>query len=95
MASKLATLGLCVAAGLCSEQIVELGESAPLRPDGATTGGTPVQQVLALLDRQVSGSLSELQAGEIEKSLDALATGLISGNLRLDERIDREFQGPL
>ena len=93
MAFRLATFGLCIAAALCPGQPVGIGASEPLGADAATTGDSPVQQVLAVVDRRASGSLSELQAAEIEKSLDALATGLASGNLRLDQRIDPGFQG--
>ncbi len=93
MAFRLLTLGFCAATGLCLGQPVELGESAPLRADAATAGATPVQQVLALVDPEASGSLSELQAGEIERFLAGLASDLVSGNIRLEERIAPEFEG--
>ncbi len=93
MAFRLLTLAFCAATGLCLGQPVELGESAPLRADAAAAGATPVQQVLALVDPQASGSLSELQAGEIERFLGGLASDLVSRNVRLDERIAPEFEG--
>ena len=93
MAFRLLTLGFCAATGLCLGQPVELGESAPLRADAATAGATPVQQVLALVDPEASGSLSELQAGGIERFLAGLARDLVSGNIRLEERIAPEFEG--
>ena len=93
MAFRLLTLAFCAATGLCLGQPAELGESAPLRADAAAAGATPVQQVLALVDPQASGSLSELQAGEIERFLDGLASDLVSRNVRLEERIAPEFEG--
>jgi len=93
MAFRLLTLGFCAATGLCLGQPVELGESAPLRADAATAGATPVQQVLALVDPEASGSLSEQQAGEIERFLAGLASDLVSGNIRLEGRIAPEFEG--
>lgn len=93
MAFRLLTLCLWAAAGLCLGQPLELGESAPLRSDASTAGTTPVRQVLALVDPQASGSLSELQAGEIERFLDGLASHLVSRNVRLEERIAPEFRG--
>ena len=64
-----------------------------MRGDTATAGATPVQQVLALVDPQASGSLSELQAGEIERFLDGLASELVSRSVSLEERIAPEFKG--
>ena len=93
MALRLLTLGLCAATGICLGQLVKIGESAPLRGDASTAGSTPVQQVLAVVDPQASGSLSELQAGEIERFLGELAADLVSRDLRLDERIAPEFEG--
>ena len=93
MAFRLLTLAFCAATGLCLGQPVELGESAPLRADAATAGATPVQQVLALVDPEASGSLSEQQAGEIERFLAGLASDLVSGNIRLEGRIAPEFEG--
>lgn len=93
MAFRLLTLGFCAATGLCLGQPVEIGESAPLRADAATAGATPVQQVLALVDPQASGSLSELQAAEIERFLDGLASDLVSRNVRVEGRIAPEFKG--
>lgn len=93
MAFRLLPLGFCAATGLCLGQTVEIGESAPLRGDAATAGASPVQQVLALVDPQASGSLSELQAGEIERFLAGLASDLVSRNVRLDERVASEFKG--
>ena len=93
MAFRLLALGLCAATGLCPGQRVEIGESAPLRADSSTSGSTPVQQVLALVDPQADGSISELQAGEIEEFLAGLASDLVSGELNLDGRVAPEFQG--
>lgn len=93
MAFRLLTLCLWAAFGLCLGQSPEIGESAPLRSDAPTAGTTPVQQVLALVDPQASGSLSELQAGEIERFLAGLSSDLVSLDLRLEERIAPEFKG--
>ena len=46
-----------------------------------------------MVDPQASGSLSELQAGEIERFLGELAADLVSRDLRLDERVAPEFEG--
>ncbi len=93
MVNALVVLCLCVAPGIGLAQLVGRGESAPLRVDSATAGGTPVQQVLARVDPDAAGSLSELQAGEIEKFLDEFAGDLVARSLRLEERIAPEFQG--
>ena len=93
MALRLLTLGLCALTGISSGQLAEPGESAPLRGDASAPGSTPVQQVLAVVDPQAAGSLSELQASELEQFLDELAGDLVSRNLDLGERIAPEFQG--
>ena len=83
----------CVAPGIGLAQVGAVGESAPLRGSASTADGTPVQRVLAQVDSEAAGSLSELQAGEIEKFLDEFARDLVSGELDLGERIAPEFQG--
>ncbi len=93
MAFRLLAIGLCAATGLCPGQLVEIGESAPLRNEASTAGATPVQQVLAVVDHQAAGSLSELQAGEIERFLAELASELVSRDLRVAERVAPQFEG--
>lgn len=93
MAFRLLAIGLCAATGLCPGQLVEIGESAPLRSEASTAGATPVQQVLAVVDHQAAGSLSELQAGEIERFLAELASELVSRDLRVAERVAPQFEG--
>ena len=82
---------LAIAIGLAEP--VQVGESAPLRNDGSSDGATPVQQVLARVDADAAGSLSEQQAGEIEAFLAEFATALVQGDLRISERIAPEFRG--
>ena len=84
-------LGLvpCVAA----TQPVGIGASSRLRDEQVPPAGTPVQQVLARVDPQASGSLSELQAAAIESFLAELASELVSGDLRLDDKISADFHG--
>ena len=84
-------LGVAVAIGLAEP--AQVGESAPLRSDASSAGATPVQQVLARVDPNAAGSLSELQAGEIEKFLEEFAEGLVQRELRIGERIAPEFRG--
>lgn len=93
MAFRLLALGLCALTGLCLGQLVEPGESAPLRGDASTVGGTPVQQVLTLVDSQAAGSVSELQAGELEQFLAELASEIVSRTPNLDEKIAPGYQG--
>lgn len=93
MAFRLLAIGLCAATGLCPGQSVEIGESAPLRQEASTAGTSPVQQVLAVVDHEAAGSLSELQAGQIERFLDELASELVSRDLRLEDKIAPQFEG--
>ncbi len=97
MFNRFMVLCFCVAPGIGLAQLAGVGESAPLRGSASTADGTPVQQVLARVDREVASSLSEQQAGEIEKFLDEFARDLVSGELHLDERLNEriapEFQG--
>lgn len=93
MVNRLIALCLCVAPGITLAQSAGTGESAPLRGAASTAGGTPVQQILARVDPQAAGSLSELQAGEIESFLAELAGELVSRELHLDGKIAPGFRG--
>ena len=97
MVNKFIVLYLSVAPVAGLAQLAGVGESAPLRGAASNPGGGAVQQVLARVDPEAAGSLSELQAAEIEKFLEELAHDLVSGELHLDKtpdkRIAPEFQG--
>lgn len=93
MHGRLSVLCLVLAVASGFAQPVEVGASAPLRNDGSSAGATPVQQVLARVDPNATGSLSELQAAEIEKFLEDFALGLVQRELRVNEWIAPEFQG--
>lgn len=84
-------LALAIAVGLAEP--VQVGESAPLRNDGASADATPVQQVLARVDPGADGSLSEQQAAEIEEFLAEFAAGLVQRELRINEWIAPGFRG--
>ena len=93
MAFRFLAIGLCATVGPCLGQSAAVGESAPLRTDASNAGATPVQQVLAVVDHEAAGSLSELQAGEMELFLDEIASGLVSRDLQLEGKIARRFEG--
>lgn len=93
MHGRLSVLCLVLAVASGFAQPVGVGASAPLRNDGSSAGATPVQQVLARVDPNATGSLSELQAAEIEKFLEDFALGLVQRELRVNEWIAPEFQG--
>ena len=93
MLKKFIVLCLSVGPAIGLAQLAGVGESAPLRGAASNPGGGAVQQILAQVDPEATGSLSELQAAEIEKFLGEFAQDLISGELHLDERIAPEFQG--
>lgn len=93
MHGRLSVLCLVLAVASGFAQPVQVGASAPLRNDGSSAGATPVQQVLAQVDPDATGSLSELQAAEIEKFLAEFALGLVQRELRVNDWIAPEFQG--
>ena len=93
MVNRFLALWLCVAPGIAPAQYVGTAESAPLREEGATAGGTPVQQILARVDPETAGSLAELRAGEIESFLADLAKELVSRDLQLEGKIAPDFKG--
>ena len=93
MHGRLSVLCLVLAVASGFAQPVQVGASAPLRNDGSSARATPVQQVLARVDPDATGSLSELQAAEIEKFLEEFALGLVRRELRVNEWIAPEFQG--
>lgn len=93
MHGRLSVLCLVLAVASGFAQPVQVGASAPLRSDGSSAGATPVQQVLARVDPDATGSLSELQAAEIEKFLAEFALGLVQRELRVNEWVAPEFQG--
>lgn len=93
MHGRLSVLCLVLAVASGFAQPVQVGASAPLRSDGSSARATPVQQVLARVDPDATGSLSELQAAEIEKFLEEFALGLVRRELRVNEWIAPEFQG--
>lgn len=93
MACRHLALGLLAVAGPCLSQIAEVGASSPLGGGASSAAGSPVQQVLALVDPQAAGSLSELQAAGIEQFLSDLADDLVSGNLNLESRVAPDFRG--
>ena len=93
MHGRLSVLCLVLAVASGFAQPVQVGASAPLRNDGSSARATPVQQVLARVDPDATGSLSELQAAEIEKFLAEFALGLVQRELRVNEWIAPEFQG--
>ena len=69
MAFRLLAIGLFVLIGLCPGQEGGLGASAPLGGEAAAAAGTPVQQVLQVVDPESAGIQSERQAAEIERFL--------------------------
>ena len=93
MHGRLSVLCLVLAVASGFAQPIQVGASAPLRNDGSSARATPVQQVLARVDPDATGSLSELQAAEIEKFLEEFASGLVRRELRVNEWIAPEFQG--
>ncbi len=93
MDKRFIALCLCVAPGAALAQFAGTGESAPLRGEASTAGGTPVQQILARVDPRAAGSLSELQAGEIESFLAEFASELVSRGLHLAGKIAPGFRG--
>ena len=93
MACRHLALGLLAVAGPCLGQIADFGASSPLGGGASSAAGSPVRQVLALVDPQAAGSLSELQAAEIEQFLADLADDLVSGDLNLEARVAPEFRG--
>ena len=93
MHGRLSVLCLVLAVASGFAQPVQVGASAPLRNDGSSARATPVQQVLARVDPDATGSLSELQAAEIEKFLAEFALGLVQRELRVNDWIAPEFQG--
>ena len=93
MRNGLVALCICAAAGICQAQSSGEGASAPLRGADALSGGTPVQQVLAQVDPDADGSLSELQAGELEALLGEIAAGLVSSSPSWRGGIAPEFRG--
>lgn len=93
MACRHLALGLLAVAGPCLGQIADVGASSPLGGGVSSAAGSPVRQVLALVDPQAAGSLSELQAAEIEQFLANLADDLVSGDLNLEARVAPEFRG--
>ena len=93
MHGRLSVLCLVLAVASGFAQPIQVGASAPLRNDGSSARATPVQQVLARVDPDATGSLSELQAAEIEKFLAEFALGLVQRELRVNDWIAPEFQG--
>lgn len=78
MRLRILLLGLSVGVGVSTGQTTPDGESAPLREEAALTGGTPVQQVLAVVDPEAANSLAGLQAAALEKCLADLAGEIVS-----------------
>ena len=93
MVNRFTVLCLGLVPCVATTQPVGIGASSRLRDEQVPPAGTPVQQVLARVDPQASGSLSELQAAAIESFLAELASELASGNLRLADKISADFQG--
>ncbi len=93
MVNRFIALCLGVVTGIAAGQQTGPGESAPLGGEAAAAQGTPVEQILARVDPEAAGSLSELQAGEIETYLARLADGLVAGELRLDGKVAPDFLG--